>query len=121
MRACVTGCVRCLEAAYLTEQSERSHKLGWPTSSSANVPAQPSQAVFPVKAKGTLSKCACLQQSVARFCLQRTLEIWTFAIQFAWRYILINKKWSYKNKEMTPVSALYVCGQGRVYECLLCV
>jgi len=35
--------------------------------------------------------------------LRRTLEIWTFAVQFAWRYILINKKWTYKNPGgMTP-------------------
>ncbi|KAF5832281.1 ABC transporter-like protein [Dunaliella salina] len=35
--------------------------------------------------------------------LRRTMEIWTFVVQFAWRYILINKKWSYKNPEgMTP-------------------
>jgi hypothetical protein len=27
--------------------------------------------------------------------VQRTLEIWTFGIQFAFKYILLNQKWTY--------------------------
>jgi hypothetical protein len=31
--------------------------------------------------------------------LQRTLEIWSFAIQFGFKYFLINQKWTYDKKE----------------------
>lgn len=27
---------------------------------------------------------------------QRTLEIWGFVLKFAWRYVLLNQKWTYK-------------------------
>jgi hypothetical protein len=35
---------------------------------------------------------------------QRTCEIWAFAISFAWRYFLLNQKWTYPKKAggMTP-------------------
>lgn len=37
---------------------------------------------------------------------QRTCEIWAFAFSFAWRYFLVNQKWTYKKKEggMTPAA-----------------
>jgi hypothetical protein len=31
--------------------------------------------------------------------LQRTCEIWAFALSFAWKYFLLNQKWTYKKKE----------------------
>jgi len=36
--------------------------------------------------------------------LQRTCEIWGFAFSFAWRYFLLNQKWTYPKKAggMTP-------------------
>lgn len=37
-------------------------------------------------------------------CLQRTCEIWAFAFSFAWKYFLLNQKWTYPKKQggMTP-------------------
>jgi hypothetical protein len=32
---------------------------------------------------------------------QRTFEIWSFAIQFAWRYALLNQKFTYGKEGMT--------------------
>jgi hypothetical protein len=39
-------------------------------------------------------------------CLQRTCEIWAFAFSFAWRYFLLNQKWTYPKKQggMTPAA-----------------
>lgn len=39
-------------------------------------------------------------------CLQRTCEIWAFALSFAWKYFLLGRKWTYKKKEggMTPAA-----------------
>jgi hypothetical protein len=38
--------------------------------------------------------------------LQRTCEIWAFAFSFAWRYFLLNQKWTYPKKQggMTPAA-----------------
>ncbi|KAG2495073.1 hypothetical protein HYH03_006684 [Edaphochlamys debaryana] len=33
---------------------------------------------------------------------QRTLEIWGFAFQFAWKYVLLGQKWTYGKEGMTP-------------------
>lgn len=33
---------------------------------------------------------------------QRTFEIWAFAIQFAWKYVLLGQKWTYGKEGMTP-------------------
>ncbi len=46
--------------------------------------------------------------------LQRTLEIWTFAIQFAFKYALLGQKWTYGKEGMTPVRVLHVV----LYRCL---
>lgn len=35
---------------------------------------------------------------------QRTCEIWTFAFTFAWKYFLLNQKWTYPKEGMTPVN-----------------
>jgi predicted unusual protein kinase regulating ubiquinone biosynthesis (AarF/ABC1/UbiB family) len=37
---------------------------------------------------------------------QRTIEIWSFAIQFAWKYFLLGRKWAYPKKTggMTPTN-----------------
>ncbi|WIA38180.1 hypothetical protein OEZ86_001530 [Tetradesmus obliquus] len=37
---------------------------------------------------------------------QRTCEIWAFAFSFAWRYFLLNQKWTYPKKQggMTPAA-----------------
>jgi hypothetical protein len=39
-------------------------------------------------------------------CLQRTCEIWAFAFSFAWKYFLLNQKWTYPKKQggMTPAA-----------------
>lgn len=31
--------------------------------------------------------------------IQRTCEIWAFALSFAWKYFLLNKKWTYPKKQ----------------------
>lgn len=33
---------------------------------------------------------------------QRSMEIWGFAFQFAWRYFLLGQKWTYGKVGMTP-------------------
>ncbi len=41
------------------------------------------------------------------------MEIWGFAVQFAFKYVLLNQKWTYGKQGMTKVSQVPGGLQGR--------